>query len=222
MPPEKAMLVLETGTRIPCLFNPGELRIRRSNRWTGDPLPGRGVPALRYAGAESGWMAVTLFLDTTATGQPVTNHTGPLLKAMDPDPAVPGSDPASGNVRPPSLQFVWGKSRSFKAVIRSLDLRFTYFAGDGTPLRAVAEIELAQLSDGKGFGPQNPTSGTPDPHRVHRVGPGETLDRIAASHYGESVLWRAIAEANGIDDPLAVAPGRILAIPRTVTSEGTP
>jgi len=63
------------------------------------------------------------------------------------------------------------------------------------------------------FGPQNPTSGTPRPHRVHRVQPGETLDRIAAAHLGDATSWRVIAQANGIEDPLAVKPGTLLAIP---------
>jgi nucleoid-associated protein YgaU len=60
---------------------------------------------------------------------------------------------------------------------------------------------------------QNPTSGTPHPHRTHVVSPGETLDRIAAVYYGDGTRWRAIAVANGISDPLAIAPGTLLSIP---------
>jgi nucleoid-associated protein YgaU len=103
---------------------------------------------------------------------------------------------------------------SFKAVVSSLDLSFIYFAADGTPLRARAELVLVQFERELAFGPQNPTSGTPHPHRVHRVNPGETLDRIAAAHYGDPTRWRAIAAANGIEDPLALEPGTVLAIPR--------
>jgi hypothetical protein len=220
---EKAFLLLETGTRLPCLFNPSELRVRQSNRWTGNPLPGRGAPSLRFAGVESGWLAVTLFFDTTSTGNSVTEHTAPLLAAMQPDPSLPGSDPQSGNVRPPWVVFHWGrKLRSFKAVVRTVDLRFTYFGADGTPLRALAAVELAQFVEDDAFAKQNPTSGTPEPHKVHRVAPGETLDRIAAAHYGDPTRWRAIAEANGVDDPLTVAPGRLLAIPRADATAGSP
>ena len=42
---------------------------------------------------------------------------------------------------------------------------------------------------------------------------GETLDRIAAAHYADPFNWRLIAEANGIIDPLDVAPGTVLVIP---------
>ena len=64
------------------------------------------------------------------------------------------------------------------------------------------------------MGPQNPTSGTPSPERTHQVQPGETLDRIAATHYGDPTQWKDIAAANAIEDPLSVPPGTILSIPQ--------
>jgi nucleoid-associated protein YgaU len=82
------------------------------------------------------------------------------------------------------------------------------------PLRAKLGLSLTQFEQDLAFAPQNPTSGTPRPHRVHRVQPGETLDRIAAMHYGVSNDWRAIAEANAIEDPMALRPGVLLSIPR--------
>jgi nucleoid-associated protein YgaU len=43
--------------------------------------------------------------------------------------------------------------------------------------------------------------------------PGETLDRISAQYYGDATRWRALANANGIEDPLSVRPGSLLVIP---------
>lgn len=57
------------------------------------------------------------------------------------------------------------------------------------------------------------TSGTPRPNRTHSAQEGETLDRLAASYYRDATKWRIIAEANGIDDPLRIAPGTELVIP---------
>ena len=50
---------------------------------------------------------------------------------------------------------------------------------------------------------------------MHRVQPGETLDRISAKYYGDSTRWRQIAAANGITDPLAIRVGSLLSIPRS-------
>ncbi|MCV2395215.1 LysM peptidoglycan-binding domain-containing protein [Actinotalea sp. M2MS4P-6] len=212
---EKAFLETESGDRLPCLFNPAQLAISRSNSWRGDSMPGRGVPRLRYAGAQSGTMAVELFFDTTSDGSDVSTYTGKILDLMEVDYTLPGADEASGEGRPPYVTFHWGDLHSFKAVIHQLDLTFTYFSSTGTPLRATMNLVLRQYEKSNAFGRQNPTSGTPDPHRVHRVQPGETLDRIAAKYYGDSTRWRALAVANGIEDPLALRPGALLSIPRS-------
>lgn len=211
---EKAFLEIEGGTRVPCLFNPAQLQLTRSNTWAGDARPGRGVPRLRYTGAQSGVLKVDLFFDTTSDGTSVAAHTGKIVGLMDVDPSIPGSDEASHNLRPPYVIFHWGDLHSFKAVVADLDLAFTYFSSTGTPLRASVALTLRQFEESQAFGPQNPTSGTPHPHRVHRVQAGETLDRIAARYYGDSTSWRTLADANGIADALALRPGSTIAVPR--------
>ncbi|MEO9325433.1 LysM peptidoglycan-binding domain-containing protein [Nocardioides sp. C4-1] len=211
---EKAFLEIEGGARVPCLYNPETLSVGRSNNWVSNPMPGKGVAQLRYAGASSGWMRLDLFFDTTGDGTPVTNHTGKILGLMDVDPNLPGYDETSNNARPPTVTFHWGDLHSFTAVVQDLRLTFTYFSSSGVPLRAQMAIELRQYEESHAFGPQNPTSGTPKPHRTHRVLPGETLDRISARYYGDATRWRLIADANGLEDPLAVRPGRVLDVPR--------
>jgi len=54
--------------------------------------------------------------------------------------------------------------------------------------------------------------------KVRTVGAGDRLPLIAAEVYGDPRLWRPIAEANGIDDPLRFPDpkkdiGRLLLIP---------
>jgi hypothetical protein len=210
---EKAFLEIEGGTRLPCLFNPAELALSRNNGWAADPMPGKGVPTLRYTGASSGQLHMNLFFDTTAEGQSVTRYTGKLLKLMEVDSSIPGSSDETNNTRPPWVVFHWGDLHSFKSVISSLELTFEYFSSTGMPLRARVDLVLTQYERDLAFGPQNPTSGTPRPHRVHRVQPGETLDRIAAIHYGDPTKWRSIADGNDIEDPLDLRPGALLAIP---------
>jgi hypothetical protein len=217
---KKAFLETETGTKIPCRFNPDELSVSRSNTWKGKAMPGKGVPVLAYRGAGSGSLSLNLVFDTTDTGRPVTDHTNKLLQLMEVDTTLPGYDETSGNGRPPWVQFHWGDFHSFKAVITSLSLNFTYFSSEGKPLRARTSLTLQQFEADDNWARQNPTSGTPRPHRTHIVQPGETLDRIAAKHYGTSAPWRDIAAANGIEDPLSLRPGTMLAIPQRVESPG--
>lgn len=211
---QKAFLESEAGAKLPCLFNPSQLQLTRSNSWRTDVVPGRDAPELSFTGGQAGSLTLELTFDTTSEGKPVTNYTNKLLDLMKVDTSLAGYDESANNGRPPWVKFHWGDLHSFKAVIASLDITFTYFARSGMPLRAKVSMSLTQYEPDGNWGPQNPTSGTPKPQRSHRVGNGETLDRIAAAYYGNSNHWRSIALANGICDPLALVPGSLLSIPK--------
>jgi LysM repeat protein len=211
---QKAYLEVESGGRIDCMFNPSTFAFSTSNRWETDQIPGKPTPTLRFAGGGSGSFNLSLVFDTTADGSTVTAHTNKLLKLLDVDTSLAGYDAAKNNGRPPWVKFHWGTDlHSFKAVVTSASVTFTYFSAEGLPLRANVELALQQYEPDANWGPQNPTSGTPKPNRTHQVQVGDTLDRIAARYYGDSTKWRDIATLNGIGDPLDLTPGRLLSIP---------
>lgn len=205
---EKAYLETETGDKIECLFNPTEMSVAKANSWEQCVKPGRSAPSLIFGGGQPGTISLELVCDTTADGTPVTKHTSRMEALLE-----PSIDDGPEAKRPPWVIFHWADLHSFKAILESLDLSYTYFASNGDALRARAKISLKQFDEGN-WGPQNPTSGTPRPQVAHQVQVGETLDRIAAKHYGDSTQWRRIATANGISDPLAIRPGTRLSIPR--------
>ncbi|MFN3254053.1 MAG: LysM peptidoglycan-binding domain-containing protein [Ilumatobacter sp.] len=211
---QKAYLEVESGGRIDCMFNPTTFAFATQNRWESDQIPGKNTPSLRYAGGAGGSFSLSLVFDTTGTGKAVTAHTNKLLKLMEVDEKLAGYDSEKNNGRPPWVKFHWGTHlHSFKAVISSTNVTFTYFSNEGLPLRANVELSLEQYEPDANWGPQNPTSGTPNPKRTHQVQVGETLDRIAGRYFGDPTRWRDIAQLNGIADPLDLKPGRLLAIP---------
>ena len=53
--------------------------------------------------------------------------------------------------------------------------------------------------------------------KVHTVTDGDSLPSVAYKNYGDATRWRTIAEANGIDDPLALRRGHQLTIPSLET-----
>jgi hypothetical protein len=211
---QKAYLEPETGPKIDCMFNPEKFGFTAANKWDPDNVPGKGRPAMKYAGGQSGSFSLSLVFDTTATGASVTGFTDKLLKLMEIDTSLPGYDQSRNNGRPPWVKFHWGTHiHSYKAIITSTNVTFTYFSHEGLPLRANVELALTQFEPEGNWGPQNPTSGTPNPNRTHQVQVGDTLDRIASRYYGDSTRWRDIATLNGISDPLDLRPGTHLAIP---------
>ena len=94
-------------------------------------MPGKEAPELYFTGGNSGTLNLDLVFDTTGEGKPVTNYTNKLLELMKIDKKLPGHDEASNNGRPPWVKFHWGDLHSFKAVLTSLDLTFTYFGRRG-------------------------------------------------------------------------------------------
>jgi len=56
-----------------------------------------------------------------------------------------------------------------------------------------------------------------DVAKVWVVKRGQSLATIASAEYGDPRAWRIIADANGIENPLGLAPGTRLLLPaRTV------
>jgi len=212
----KAYIEAEQGDSIYCLFNPSELSISKSAQWTSPPSPGQNVPKLKFNQGQPGTMSLNLTFDTTDTGDPVTVSTNKLLALLSVQQGLKDTDSQNNSCRPPFVIFHWGRFHSFKAIVEKLDVKFTYFAQDGTPLRAKANLSMKQYEEEDAWGPQNPTSGTLRPHAVHTVAPGETIDRIAAVRYGDPNRWRLIADANGVRDPIELMPGTTLLIPSVV------
>ena len=212
--PVKAELEYETKggslEKLACMFNPDELSFTRTNDYhdmgTGE---GHDAPPQVFSGESAGTFQLKLIFDTTDMGSSVLDLTTELVSLMN---IVEFSKTEE---RPPLVRLIWGTTlTTFWSVIEEMTVNYTYFGADGTPLRAIVDVEFKQaFGVGADWGKQNPTSGTPDLHSRHRVQLGETLDRLAARYYGDATKWRVIAEANAIGDPLAIRPGRVLTIP---------
>jgi hypothetical protein len=120
--------------------------------------------------------------------------------------------------RPPRVIFLWGPGWSAEAadnkintgiwLVTGLDVNYTMFLPDGTPVRATCKLTLTECPPDKGE-----VKNSPDTAHVHMVGRGDTLQGISSAEYDDPSEWRRIAQANGIDDPLRLTPGQRLLIP---------
>jgi nucleoid-associated protein YgaU len=90
--------------------------------------------------------------------------------------------------------------------------KFTLFANDGTPLRATLDVTFKQIKDEGQYPRQNPSSGGNPGDHVRTVREGETLAQIAYEEYGDSTVWRHLADTNRVDDPRRLHPGQVLMI----------
>jgi hypothetical protein len=186
------------------MFNPTEYRI--SQQVNIEKSLDKTQPGGTFEYMGTGMMSVSmqLFFDDFASAKgDVTPKITKLLGWQMPD----GDDP------PPLVKFQWGNKQldKFQGVITQLNINYTVFAKDGTPLQAKVDLTLEGAN--KLVPGTNPTSHAIDMRRVHTVIEGETIQSVAYAELGDPNYWRAIADANGIDDPLRVRPGASLVIP---------
>ena len=107
--------------------------------------------------------------------------------------------------------FQWGKVKAFPSYIIQVSAKYTLFLADGTPIRATCSVSLEEMPDK--LPGQNPTSGAVAARRLHTVVAGDTLASVAYEEYGDPAMWRALADYNGIDDPLRLPSGTALLVP---------
>jgi nucleoid-associated protein YgaU len=207
----KAYLKVEGGEQIDCWFNPAEYTITKTNKWKIEPVVGSGMPTAQFGGSDAQKLVLDLLFDAADhEAGDVRGITNALFAAMAVDKKH-ASGKNSG--RPPTIEFGWGSTTTFQAVCDSLSVQFTMFRPNGTPVRAKAKISLIQAAPTVGKGPQNPTTRGTAGLSTHVVRDGDSLQSVAHQAYGDPTLWRRIAEANGIDDPLSLPRGTVLSIP---------
>lgn len=190
-------------------FNPKELTLTKAANWGTDDQRGakKGGPA-QFKGAQPGKLQLEMFLDATEKmNDDVVKTVEKLFQCCVPTDKSQGQNKAS----PPWVQFQWGGMLSFPGCIKSVTAKYTLFAANGTPIRAICTLSLEEISGEKGG--QNPTSGALAARDVHTAVDGDTLASVAHKAWGNAALWRELARANNIDNPLALTPGTRLLIP---------
>jgi hypothetical protein len=217
----RASLEIEGDLPIACWFNPTDFSITKTNSWEVKPVAGNPLPVAQFGGGAPRELSLVLFFDSTDSSElDVRVVTQRLFRMMEVGKTL-GLGHAKNSGRPPMVTFTWGVNTPFKAVCKSLMVKYLLFRADGTPVRAQATLALTQAetakdnsaSSGGGKG-QNPTTRARPGLGSHTVRDGDSLASIAFQHYRDPTSWRAIAEENGIDDPLHLKRGSVLSIPR--------
>jgi nucleoid-associated protein YgaU len=205
---ERARLKIEGGDEIVCAFNPASYTVSKRNAYNLEPQHSVDRPDPKWLGGEPQRIQLSLLLDASLAGpgKKVRDQADALFRMMEAK-GRPG-----GGEAPRRVTFSWGHVRLVECVPVSLTVQYVHFWPNGEPVRATVDLEIAQSAD-RSDG-QNPTTRAISGVRVHRVKDGDSLPSLAYDAYGDATRWRAIADANGIDNPFRLRRGSELAIPR--------
>jgi nucleoid-associated protein YgaU len=208
---QRASLKIEDdGTPLACLFNPKDFSVTKANSWTSKAAPGTSAAKPTFGGGSPRELTLQLLFDATLLTPKVSvkDITTKLFVAMNASKNEGGTKTKS---RPPTMTFRWG-GFAFEGVAKTLTIQYQMFRADGEPIRADVKLTLMQW-DVDAVPGQNPTTRSNGALGAHIVRDGDSLHSIAYRVYGDPTRWRAIAEANGIDDPLRLRSGRALSVP---------
>lgn len=201
-----AASIAGNGKTVYCMFNPEHYSIKKCNVYDqGKSKPKPDKPEFKSFGRSTLTLSSLLF-DTYETDEDLIAKTKELWGFMQP---VDSNDPKS---KPPEVTFKWS-SFQFKAVITDMEMKYTLFKSNGTPVRAEVTVTFMQSDDPTKYPHQNPTSGADQVMEIRRIIQGDRLDLIAAEVYGDATEWRRIAQHNAIMNPRTLRPGQLISIP---------
>lgn len=194
-------------------FNPNSYTIGKGVVWTPSTVATAdaksNAPILSFGGGEARQLELELFFDTTEApegpGRDVRVQTDRIAQL---------TRISRKKGRPPVCTVHWGSTDRksefpFKGVITKLSQQFVLFDQDGRPLRARLQVTVTEFLN------REDDQRETDPETTTRiVRRGDSLASIAADVYGNPAAWRAIALANGIEDPFVLPAGSTLTLPQ--------
>jgi hypothetical protein len=198
----KVSIQPEGKSQIEVLFNPTDYSVEKANTLAEIAIPGLESPILQYVHGNTRTLSMDLFCDTYEEQTNVSEVTSKIYGLLDID--------ASTHVAP-ICDISWG-SFKFRGVLDHCSGKFTLFLADGTPVRATLSVVFKEYIDVNVLVRETPTESA-DHRHAREVRAGDRLSSIAAEMYGDPKKWRPIADANNLDDPMQLEPGRLLVIP---------
>ena len=194
---------------IPFLYNPNTIKVTKKAIFKDSGTQGADMGESEWTHGVSRSLDIDeLYFDTYEEKVNVrTKYIDNLEKLVHKDPTLK---------RPPRVLFIWGsfmgETDDYNAnqwFVEQIEITYTMFLNDGTPVRAKVKLSLKEATPPKG----RPCTRGSHTQSVHKPEPGESFADIAFKVYGKAAAWKAIAEFNDVDDPRQLPAGKPLAIP---------
>jgi nucleoid-associated protein YgaU len=196
---------------IPVQFNPPEFTIAKAAQIAEIAIPGIDAPILQFVRGQTKTLALELFFDSTRIGSSETEALDVRL-VTDLIAELGRIQPTTH--APPRITFIWGVGLSFRGIVDNVQQKFTLFNPAGIPVRATMTVTMKEYQTlEEQLQRLNLQSSDHSKSRIVRR--HDTLARIAYEEYGDSTLWKIIADANReiLTDLRRLVPGTELTIP---------
>lgn len=220
--PERTAKVANVGSAInPGVFevqyNPESLSIKHESMFPSRQGIATSSAQARFSHTRSKTLNVSLVFDGTNVGYfglellRKVPTVGDRIKEF-----LEGCYKVVGETHEPAyLKLSWDKSvlgPGFDCRLQSVDINYTAFDRDGSPLHATLAAVFIEDIDPKKKASLDRLS-SPDLSHRRVVRNGDTLPLLCREIYGTADLYLRVAEVNGLDDFRELEPGRALIFP---------
>ena len=185
--------------KIAVMFNPAEVSIKKTVPWNPQPKSKKDTPKQQFTAGQARTMSLKLEFDTSGMGGDDDNaidvraYVEPITALAN----IPEDD--GGKKYPPLLNFEWGQGVKFTCVIKSVNVTYTRFNLDGSPIRANMQVELyeAKPGDYNKFLSDNSSGGSV-----------KVADEKSTAQNMSGEDWQDDASNNNVDQPRNLEPGQ--------------
>ncbi|MCA2997709.1 MAG: LysM peptidoglycan-binding domain-containing protein [Rhodocyclaceae bacterium] len=190
------------------MLNPDKLQWNRKVQYNEETSIDSSAPSSKYNKTPSEKLSFDLVIDCTGVVNPkrldLPSEIDQLCKVIY---------DYNGNIHRPNFVIVsWGGGLTFKAVLVSFSLSYTFFKPDGTPLRAKASLEFASYVDPATLAKLDDKK-SPDMTHLVEVVEGDTLPQISNQIYRSPNYFVQIAQFNQLNKFRRLKPGSRLVVP---------
>lgn len=199
--------------RVKVQFNPESLKVAFANQSSGGDQ--RGGSAIQFVGRGTTKLNLDLWFDVNAPQPDDLRQRVTDVRKLTERVAYfikPKEQHSEDQWVPPGLRFLWG-TFLFDGIVDSISESLELFSEAGLPLRAKISLSVTsqeiQFRFNEGGAPDGGQQ-SPGTQPTEQAREGESVQDVANRTGGD---WRDLAEANDIEDPLRLDPGRRLSLP---------
>ncbi len=200
------------GTTFEAMFNPASYSQTYAIEWRRRQGLNDSGAELQYILTEPTGLTLTLILDGTGVDSyGLFSFAQPSVADQIRDFLAVAYTYQGSLHEPAYLQVEWGEL-SFNCRLSNVEIKYTAFNRDGTPLRAELTVTLV-ADEAAGKRAKRDGKSSPDLTHARTVRAGDTLPLLVSEIYGSPDCYLDVARFNQLDDFRNLKPGQQLLFP---------
>lgn len=183
-----------SGAPYSFMINPDTIKIQKSIEYNEQQAPATSSASQKYKSTPSDKLTFEIVIDCTGIVDAKRIDMAKEITALETIIYT-----YNGKIhRPNFVKVQWGQNITFNGVLESIDISYTLFKPDGSPLRAKISLAFSQYISPKTVTMQDAPE-SPDLTHIVTVSDGMSLPQLCLQTWNDDSLYIQVAEFNGLN-----------------------